>query len=100
MSPADLLGAALRLASYRGGTYASLADLLVRRRPGPPPTLATIPPGILPWPLVRDTAAGVSAHAILVGDALLTEAFACIVLPFAVLLFAVIARSLVRVSRS
>jgi hypothetical protein len=69
ISPADLLGAALRHASYAGGTYASLADLLVPRRPGPPPTLATIPPGMLPWPLVRDTATGVSAHAILVGDA-------------------------------
>lgn len=68
ISPADLLGAALRHASYAGGTYPSLADLLLPRQPAPPLTLAAIPPAILPWPLVRGTAGGVRAHAVLVGD--------------------------------
>jgi len=66
--PADLLGAILDRASYRGGTYASLTDLLVPRRPAPP-TFATVPQARVPWQVVRDTAAGVTAQVMLVGDA-------------------------------
>jgi hypothetical protein len=65
--PASLLGAILDHASYRGGSYATLTELLTDRRPEPPPVFVTVPPAALPWPILNTASPGVTARAVLAG---------------------------------
>jgi hypothetical protein len=65
-APADLLTAVLDYASYHGGSYTGLTDLLIARQPASPPAFTTVPPAVLPWPVVSDTTAGVIAQVPLV----------------------------------
>jgi len=64
LPPSDLLTAILDHASYRGGTYVSLTDLLVARTPGPAPTLTAHArdPSVSP---VSDLARGITAPVVL-----------------------------------
>jgi Restriction endonuclease len=66
--PAGLLAAALDHASYEGGSYATLTELLIVRQTPSPPAFIPVPPAKLPWPVVNSTAAGVAARVLAAGS--------------------------------
>jgi hypothetical protein len=68
MAPDQLLQAVVRQASRRGGVYVALADVLLPERPPEPPTVRPVTGDNTPWEVVRDTAGGVAADAVLLGD--------------------------------
>jgi hypothetical protein len=67
LPPTDLLTAVLDHASYRGGSYVSLGDLLVSRNPGPAPTLTKLPPDS-PVSSVDDPARGITGRVVFSAD--------------------------------
>jgi hypothetical protein len=68
LPPDDLIKGLVTHTTRRGGVHVPLADLVTARRPDPPPTFTVLSDQTVPEKLIRDTAGGVTAHGVLLGD--------------------------------
>ena len=66
--PEALLTALVQRASHRGGVYMPLADVLLPECPPDPPGVTSVASHPPPWEVVIETAGGITAAAVLLGN--------------------------------
>ncbi|GIM92981.1 MULTISPECIES: restriction endonuclease [Paractinoplanes] len=67
LPPEDLIEEVITNVARHGGVHVPLTDLVLQRRPGPPPAFTIPPDETVQDQLIREMAGGVSARAILIG---------------------------------